>query len=86
MDEQPSLDHLESLYQFITGENHEYAHRAMADVEATVGVFRYPPIWEEQKNCAFFFRLVLSSNAINLPPKLKLFMIQTLMTLNWLLK
>ena len=40
----------------------------MADVEATVEVFKYPPIWEKQKNRAFFC-LVTSSNSINLPPK-----------------
>ena len=46
------------LYQFITGENFDSAHRAMSDVDATSRILQYAPFWNIRKSCLFEFRIM----------------------------
>jgi DNA polymerase III epsilon subunit-like protein len=51
----PTAYNLPTLFQFVTGSLPPTWHRAMADVQATTTIFRFPLFWETRKECVFRF-------------------------------
>ncbi len=49
----PSAFNLETTYQFITGSAPINAHRAYADVKATISILRYEIVWRSRKEHFF---------------------------------
>ena len=49
----PSSYRLGDLFQFITGVGLDTAHRAMADVKATICILRHPALWDARKKAVF---------------------------------
>ena len=63
----PSAYNLPTLFQFITGHPPELSHRAMADVKATISVFRYNVFWETRTQCLFSFRTDVNETPLGVP-------------------
>ena len=51
----PSSFNLSTLFQYITGRLASTWHRALADVNATSTILRFPLFWATRKECAFKF-------------------------------
>jgi DNA polymerase III epsilon subunit-like protein len=51
----PTAYNLPTLFQFVTGSLPPTWHRAIADVQATTTIFRFPVFWETRKECVFRF-------------------------------
>ena len=51
----PSAFNLPTLFQYVTGDCPPQLHRALADVKATISVFRYQIFWESRRQCLFSY-------------------------------
>ena len=64
----PTAYNLPQLFQYLSGALPSISHRAMADVKATVYVFRYLIFWESRQECMFSYRKPESTQPV-VPPQ-----------------